>query len=512
MIIHHHIFYPCKIFFDRLLNAIFFSAGNTIFQAEFFSDDTIRLYLGLNDIRLELNGVKTTTPVSSPTKIRTEATEIDTIHSEVTGDDQMKVVVEGLVESVIEYHENKVFVQNLVTGVIDSITTNHSQNTNIDHHSHYINENIFHDRVVTSSPSSTKPEVTESERYVTCDSHREIESVVEGLVDSVIYRHESKEIVEGLVDSVMDSVDTNKSESTDYDSQLENISANNISDEIANYNDENCGEGTPILTPSGQSTNQIESIDVGTDINERVTDSSPVTSDAMEQTVDKTEIIAEELVSESLSTDTTEPNVSLESVACTNQVLASGESSTPHATDDINQEIETSNAPFIIESSVVDTVNEKLEDKQEDASSGLDDSVKSDKENDTQLSNEEKNESFSDVKSSNEDSDKSKSSFNENIDQVVNHDDEHVEEASTKTSNVDSTETKKAEATVESEISSEKPLDAGNSKNLSQGDVTPTPLEISDHKLATTNDNVAESVKTDSKNKEETLEKSPEVD
>ncbi|XP_063903150.1 maternal protein tudor isoform X3 [Zophobas morio] len=222
--------------------------GNTIFQAEFFSDDTIRLYLGLNDIRLELNGVKTTTPVSSPTKIRTEATEIDTIHSEVT------------------------------------------------------------------------------------------------------------------------------------------------------------------------------------------------------------------------------------------------------------------------ESSVVDTVNEKLEDKQEDASSGLDDSVKSDKENDTQLSNEEKNESFSDVKSSNEDSDKSKSSFNENIDQVVNHDDEHVEEASTKTSNVDSTETKKAEATVESEISSEKPLDAGNSKNLSQGDVTPTPLEISDHKLATTNDNVAESVKTDSKNKEETLEKSPEVD
>ncbi|RZB39064.1 maternal protein tudor [Asbolus verrucosus] len=151
--------------------------GETVFQAEFVSEDTVRLYLGLNDIRFDLSGTKTATPSSSPLKARPEkANGGDDADEGITIsniNEDIKTIVMNIVEASIGGETDKTLVKSLVAEIVeksvDQIENSISANDNI-------SKSVV-ESVVTNIIEQSLSQVKSSEPTSTEDSFNSMEEV-----------------------------------------------------------------------------------------------------------------------------------------------------------------------------------------------------------------------------------------------------------------------------------------------------------------------------------------------
>ncbi|XP_044268321.1 maternal protein tudor-like isoform X2 [Tribolium madens] len=158
---------------------------NTVFQAEFVSDDTVRLYLGLNDIRLELNGIKSTTPASSPLKTRindTHSTDETSTSGTEPNLDGNEGFVKGLVEGIIEGSTNphecveenvcdeecKNIIRSLLTDIIEA-STNQSESNNQIENKQSTNHDIDLSVKSTENPVQSEEKVPDEKKHFGLD-------------------------------------------------------------------------------------------------------------------------------------------------------------------------------------------------------------------------------------------------------------------------------------------------------------------------------------------------------
>ncbi|XP_008191203.2 maternal protein tudor isoform X2 [Tribolium castaneum] len=201
--------------------------GTTVFQAEFVSDDMIRLYLGLNDIRLELNGIKTTTPTSSPLKTRT--TDTHSTHETSTSSTEANLdgnegFVKGLVAEIIENSTNLHecveedvcdeecidIIKSLLTDIIEESTNliETTQSTNHELNVELIENAVQSEEKEFESKSSEKVPVAETVTME--DEKKETEAVTPEEVPTVIEKKEAETVTSEEVSTVSEKKEAEK--------------------------------------------------------------------------------------------------------------------------------------------------------------------------------------------------------------------------------------------------------------------------------------------------------------